>query len=44
MVNFGDFLKTLICGKTVLPDKSILKAQNLVENAKTEKHKVRHFG
>ena len=36
IVNFGDFLKTEVYGQTVLPDRSILKGQKLVENAKIE--------
>ena len=40
MVNFGEFLKTLnACGQTVLPDRSILIGQKLVENAKIQKFK-----
>ena len=36
---FGDFLKTEVCGQTVLADMSILMGQKLVENAKIEKFK-----
>ena len=39
MANFGDFLKTWSLGQTVLPDRSILKWQNLVENAKIQEIK-----
>ena len=39
MVNFGEFLKSEACGQTVLPDRSILIGQKLVENAKIEKFK-----
>ena len=38
--NFGEFLKkTKACGQTVLPDRSILKGQKMVENAKIETFK-----
>ena len=37
MVHFGEFLKTVACGQTVLPDRSVLIEQKLVENAKIEK-------
>ena len=37
MVNFGEFLKT------VLQDKSLLIRQKVVENAKVEKIEMRHF-
>ena len=37
MTNLATFRKTEVCGKTVLPDKSISIGQKLVENAKTEK-------
>ena len=33
MDNFGEFLKTYFCGQTVLPDRSILLGQKLVESA-----------
>ena len=33
MVNLGDLLKPQACGQTVLPDRSVLKGQKLVENA-----------
>ena len=35
---FGEFLKTKACGQTVLPDRSLLIGQKLVENTKIEKH------
>ena len=38
MVNFGDYLKTL--SQTVLPDRSILMEQKLVENAKIQKFSI----
>ena len=34
---FGEFVKTKACGQTVLPDRSILIEQKLVENAQIEK-------
>ena len=34
---FGEFLKTEACGQTVLPDRSVLVGQKLVENAKIQK-------
>ena len=40
MTNLATFRKTEVCGKTVLPDKSISIGQKLVENAKTEKQKL----
>ena len=41
---FGQvFEKHDACGQTVLPDKSILIGQKLVENAKIEKIQMRHF-
>ena len=39
MVNFGEFLKSEACGQTVLPEKSILIGQKLVENDKVQKFK-----
>ena len=39
MVNFGEFLKVEACGQTVLPDRSLLIRQKLVENAKIDKLK-----
>ena len=39
MVNFGEFLKSWIFGQTVLPDRSILIGQKLVENGKLQKFK-----
>ena len=44
MVYFGTFLKPEFCGQTVLPDRSILKGQKLVENAKMEKLKCDILG
>ena len=38
------FEKTEVCGQTVLPDKSLLKGQKLVENAKIEKVKCDILG
>ena len=35
----ASFWKPKACGQTVLPDKSVLKEQNLVENAKMPKFK-----
>ena len=35
------FEKPKVCGQTVLPDRSVLKGQKLVENAKIKK--MRHF-
>ena len=43
MVHFGEFLKPEACGQTVLPDKSVLIGQKLVENAKIQKIQMRHF-
>ena len=34
MVDFVSFWKLKVCGQTVLPDRSILIGQKLVENAK----------
>ena len=39
MINFGEFLKSWIFGQTVLPDRSILIGQKLVENGKLQKFK-----
>ena len=36
MVHFGEFLRPEAGGQTVLPDRSILIGQKLVENAKIE--------
>ena len=36
MVNLASFWKTEACGQTVLPDKSVLIGQKLVENAKNQ--------
>ena len=40
----ASFLKTEACGQTVLPDRSILKGQTLMENANIKKTQMRHFG
>ena len=37
MVNFASFWKSEACGQTVLPDRSVLIGQKLVENAKIKK-------
>ena len=37
------FSKPEACGQTVLPDRSALIGQKLVENAKIKKFKLRHF-
>ena len=39
MLNLASFWKGEACGQTVLPDRSILVGQKLVENAKIEKFK-----
>ena len=39
MVHIGAFLKPEACGQTVLPDRSILIGQKLVENARIQKFK-----
>ena len=39
MVQFDEFLKTWSLQETVLPDRSILVGQKLVENAKIKKSK-----
>ena len=39
MVNLASFWKTEACGQTVLPDRSVLTGQKLVENAKIQKFK-----
>ena len=44
MVNFGDFWKPDGWGKTVLPDRSILKGQKLLENGKIHKFKCDILG
>ena len=43
MTNLATFRKTEVCGKTVLPDKSISIGQKLLENAKIEKPKCDIF-
>ena len=40
MVHFGEFWKPEAYGQTVLPDRSILIGQKLMENAKIQ---MRHF-
>ena len=42
-VYFGDYLKTGKCGQTVLPDRSILIGQKLVEKSHKSKIQMRHF-
>ena len=44
MVNFGEFLKSEACSQKVVPDRSLLKGQKLVENVKIEKLKCDIFG
>ena len=39
MVNLASFWKTEAYGQTVLPEKSVLVGQKLVENAKIQKFK-----
>ena len=39
MLNLASFWKPEACGQTVLPDRSILIGQKLVENAKMPKFK-----
>ena len=39
MFHFGEFWKRKACGQTVLPDRSVLIGQKLVENAKIKKFK-----
>ena len=39
MFHFGKFLKPEACGQTVLPDRSVLIGQKMVENAKIQKSK-----
>ena len=43
MVQFGEFLKTEAYGQTVLPDRSVLIGQKLVENATIQKYQMPHF-
>ena len=42
-VHFGEFWKPEACGQTVLPDRSILIEQKLVENAKIQNFKCDIF-
>ena len=39
MLNWASFWKPEACGQTVLPDRSVLIGQNLVENANIQKFK-----
>ena len=39
MVHFGEFLNSKACSQTVLPDRSVLIRQKLVEVAKIQKFK-----
>ena len=39
----ASFEKPEACGQTVLPDRSVLIGQKLVENAKIQKIQMRHF-
>ncbi len=41
--NLASFWKLEACGQTVLPDRSVLIGQKLVENAKIQKIWMRHF-
>ena len=43
IVNLASFQKPEACGQTVLPDKSVLIGQKLVENAKIRKFKCATF-
>ena len=42
IVNLASFWKSEACGQTVLPDRSLLISQKLVENAKMAKIQMRH--
>ena len=44
MVYFGAFWKPEACGQTVLPDRSVLIRQKLVESAKIQKYKLDILG
>ena len=44
MVNLASFWKIEACSQTVLPDRSILIGQKLVENAKIQKFKWNILG
>ena len=44
MANFANFQKTVACGQTVLPERSILIRQNFIEKAKIKKFKCDNFG
>ena len=39
MLNLASFINTEACGQTVLPDRSVLIGQKLVENARIKKSK-----
>ena len=43
MVNFASFWKPETCSQTVLPERSILKGQNLMENGQNWNTLMRHF-
>ena len=43
IVNFGEFLKTETCGQKVLPDRSVLIGQKLLENAMIKKWHFEEF-
>ena len=43
MVDLASFWKIEACGQTVLPDRSVLIGQKLVENAKNSKIQMQHF-
>ena len=43
MVHLASFWKPAIGGQTVLPERSLLIEQKLVENAKIQKLEMRHF-
>ena len=42
-LKMASFCKSEACGQTVLPDRSVLIGQKLVENAKIQKIQMRHF-
>ena len=44
IVHFGEFLKPEAFGQTVLPDRSVLIGQKLVENTKIKKLKCDILG
>ena len=43
MVYFDEICKLEACGQTVLPERSLLIGQKLLENAKIENTQMRHF-